>query len=102
MAVVHQNLNSTVIIEVRGRYTMAVEECGDPLTCLKRDILELPVLSVPVKRFAFPEGRVQPPAIYLGVNMAISHKQVRPAIVVYIEKKRSPTQDLRSGPKSPE
>src|SRR5215469_16742856 len=102
MTVVHQNLDGTVIVEIRRRCAVAVESGRDARTCLKRDVFKRPVVFVPAKRFAFPERNVQPSAIYFRVDMAISHEQVRPTIVVNIDEESPPSQELLTGSKSRE
>src|SRR5215831_9556403 len=102
MTVVHQNLDSTVIVEICRRGAVAVENGRDARTCLKRDVFKRPVVFVPVKRFAFPERNVQPSAIYFGVDMAVSHKQVRPAIVVNIDEQSPPSHVFFNGSKTTE
>src|SRR6267143_947399 len=91
MAIVHQNLYPSIIIEIRGRHTVAIERRSDARASVEGDVFELPVVLVPVKHFALPESAVEAVRIDLGIDVAIGHEQVRPSIVVNINKERSPT-----------
>lgn len=53
MAVVHQQLHRTVIVEIGSGDTMTVERLGDPRTGIDGDVFEPAIVSVPVKQLAF-------------------------------------------------
>ncbi len=94
MAIVHKNFYRSIIVKVRSGHAVAVEGRGDAWTSIKGDIFELPVALVPVKYFALPEGGVEAVRIYLGIDVAIGHEQVRPAVVINVDKQCAPTQKL--------
>src|SRR5882724_8346187 len=94
MAIVHEDFYCSIIIEIRGRHTVAIERRSDARTSVEGDVFELPVVLVPVKHFALPESAVEAVRINLGIDMPISHEQIRPSIVINVHKERSPTQEL--------
>src|SRR6202158_4920970 len=94
VAIVHQNFYRAIIVEVRGGHAVAIEGRSDARASIQGDIFELPVALVPVQHLALPEGGVQAVGIHLGIDVAISHEQVRPAVVVNVDKKCAPTEKL--------
>src|SRR6266581_7951425 len=94
MTVVHQNLHSAIIVEIRGGHAVAIERGNDAWTSIEGDVFEFPVVLVPVKHFAFTEGTVEAVRIHLGIHVPIGHEQIRPAVVVDVDKEGAPTQKL--------
>ena len=74
MTVVHQKLHHTVIVEIGGGYTVAVERLGDTRTSIERDILELAIVPIPVEQFALPEGAAHGVSVQFRVDVAICHE----------------------------
>src|ERR1700730_1883865 len=95
MAVVHQDLDSAVIVEVRGGHAVTVKSRTDSGAGVERDIFEPAVSLIPVEHFPFSEGCPHTLSIYLRIDVAVSDEKVGPAVIIDIEKKRPPTQKLR-------
>src|SRR5580704_7306954 len=100
MAVIHQELHHTVIVEIGGGYTVAVERLGDTRTGIERDILELAIVPIPVEQFALSEGAAQGASVQFRVDVAICHEEVGPSVVINIHKERAPAQELRVASKA--
>src|SRR3981081_1340568 len=76
---------------------MTIEGDSNAWTSVAGDIFELPVVLVPVKYFALPECAVEAVRIYLRINVTVGHEQVRPAVVVDVDKECAPTEKLGVG-----
>src|SRR5258708_2194694 len=76
---------------------MTIEGHSNARTSVEGDIFELPVVLIPVKYFALPESVVEAVRIYLRIDVTVGHEQVRPAVVVDVDKERAPTQKLGVG-----
>src|SRR5437899_82556 len=73
---------------------MTVKRSRDAFACIHGYISEFSVVLVPVKHFTLPEGAAQPLAVYLGIDMPVGHKQIRPSVVINVDKKCAPAQEL--------
>src|SRR5437660_8653724 len=76
---------------------MAIKRGCDAWSRLERDVLELPVVLVPIQHFALPKACAQALALNFGIDVAIGHKEIRPTVIIYIDKQRAPAQKLCVG-----
>src|SRR5690349_4208646 len=73
---------------------MTIERRTNAWTSIDGYIFELPVVLVPVENFAFPESAAEAVGIYLWIDVTVGYEQVRPAVVVNVDKECAPTQKL--------
>src|SRR5262249_43502084 len=100
MAIVDNNLDIPVVVEVSAGYAMAVVGCRDPRAGIWGDIPELSISFVPVEELGLPKGIRQAFVVDLRINMTVGDKNVRPRVVVYVNKQSAPTEELRVAPET--
>ena len=74
MAIVHQDFQRAIVVEVRGSHAMTIERSSDAWTSIEGDIFELPVVLVPVEHFALPESTAEAIRIYFWIDVTVGHK----------------------------
>jgi hypothetical protein len=96
MTVVHKNPDGSVVIEISGGYAVAVERSRDSRAGFEGDVAKSAVVLVPVEKLTLAECTVEAETfvIEFGIDVTIRHEDVGPAVIVNIEEKRAPSQEL--------
>ena len=53
-----------------------------------------PLRSIPVEKFWFAECVAETFAVEFGIDVAVGHEDIGPAVVVDVEEERAPSQEL--------
>ena len=95
MAVVYKDLHGTIVIEIGSSYAVTIEGRRDTWSRFKRDILELPVVLIPIEDLALSKACTQALPFNFRIDMPVGHKEIGPAIVINVDKQCAPPQKLR-------
>src|SRR5262249_45318143 len=96
--VVDDQVKISIVVQISERHTAARALNLQPSSGNLCHVLESPVAQASVKQIALAIRCRQSLSTRLGIHMSIRNKDVRPAIVVEIEKSSAPAQILQLEP----
>ena len=90
---VDDDVDIAVVVEVAEGSSAGGSSVGYAGAALCGDLFELAVAEIAVEVFVLGVGRVDVGAFDLGVDMAVGHEDVEPAVVVHVEEAHAPAEE---------
>src|SRR5262249_24832344 len=97
---IHDEVDVAIVVEVSKSAPARRRGCAQPRAANFRHVLEFAVAQVAVKQLWLRVASLGMELLRLGVHVAIAEQDVRPAIIVEIEKAAPPTEILRMLPEA--
>ena len=91
MTVVHNYFFGSIIVEICTSYTVTIKVRADAGASIVGEVEEPSVALVPAEELRFAKCIVETFAVELGIDMAVRHEDVGPAVVVDVEEERAPS-----------
>src|SRR5579872_1029912 len=92
---VDDHVDIAVVIEVAEGAASRGAGRGNSGASIQRDIFEMPVALIAIQQLSLGVAGFGAQLFDLGINMAIANQDVRPAVIIEVEKTTAPSKILR-------